>query len=163
MIEFLSGMAVLVVVAAGIMALVRRMHTTRRVTVREEVFVGGSASVVDPAVQASLSAIGGVELVTTGPGRHILVLRRTPVWVVAPVVLLFPVGLVFLFVKDDLMLDITVHDGPHGAVLRVDGRSEEHVVESLRRAVTGLVPAPPPRVNTRHRRPHHVRAAAVKH
>jgi hypothetical protein len=124
-----------------LLALVRRIRTTARVAVLEDVTLAGHAAAVEPALVAAL--VSSVESLRGArydgvPGRHVVVLRRTPAWVVVPVCLLFPVGLVFLLVREDVRLDVALFDGPHGGVARLSGHTERQVLERLRNALSHL-------------------------
>ena len=114
------------------------MRTTQRVTVAEDVVVGGQAVAVEPTLASALSSIAGVEHVVVAPGRHAVVLRRIPVWAIVPVFLLFPVGLVFLLVRESIQLDVALFDGPGGAVVRLSGRTESFILDRVRTEIGRL-------------------------
>ncbi len=48
---------------------------------------------------------------------------------------MFPVGLVFLFVRESIRLDVAVFDGPTGVVVRLSGNTESVVLERVRTAL----------------------------
>ncbi len=133
-------MLVLVLLIGLLFALVRRMRTTKRVTVSEDLVIGGAAQAREPALVVALSSLEGTQYLGVAPGRHAVVLRRIPVWAIIPVFLLFPVGLAFLLVRESIRLDIALFDGPLGAVVRLSGRSEYYVLERVRTALTALAP-----------------------
>lgn len=137
-------MVVLVLLVGLMVVLVRRMKTTKRVTVLEDIVLGGQAHAVEPALVSALSSLRGVQYLGVS-GQHAVVLRRVPVWALIPVFLLFPVGLVFLLVRESIRLDIAVSDGPVGAVARVSGNTESSVLERVRTALAGLGQGEPAR------------------
>lgn len=131
-------MLVMVLLIGLLVTLVRRMRTTRRLMISEYLVVGGSAQAVEPALVEALSAVEGVEHLAVAPGRDAVVIRRIPVWVIIPVFLMFPVGLVFLFVRESVRLDVALFDGPAGAVVRLSGPTESRILERVRDAVRGV-------------------------
>lgn len=131
-------MLVMVLLIGLLVTLVRRMRTTRRLMISEYLVVGGSAQAVEPALVEALSAVEGVEHLAVAPGRDAVVIRRIPVWVIIPVFLMFPVGLVFLFVRESVRLDVALFDGPALAVVRLSGPTESRILERVRDAVRGV-------------------------
>ena len=139
MAETLGGTVFLLLVVGLLVAVVWRIRRTRRVTVFEDIPVpGASAAAVDQLVAAGLGSIAGIDLRVAGQGRYAVVLRRCPVWVALPIFLLFPIGLVFLAVREDVVLEVVVFDGSGGAVVRMTGKSESDVVDKIRLALTSL-------------------------
>jgi hypothetical protein len=136
--ETAIALLVLVLLVGLLVVLVRRMRTTHRVTVSEDLVIGGTALSVEPGLVSTLSSIQGVQYLGVAPGRHAVVLRRIPVWAIIPVFLLFPVGLVFLLVRESIRLDVALFDGPDGAVVRLSGRTESFILERVRAALVGL-------------------------
>ncbi len=108
------------------------MLTTQRITVTEDIVLGGDPRAVEPALVTALSSIEGAQHMGVAPGLHAVVLRRIPAWAIIPVFLIFPVGLVFLFVRESVRMDLALFDSPSGAVLRLSGRTEKHVLERVR-------------------------------
>jgi hypothetical protein len=144
LVETAISLLVLVLLLGLLVALVRRMRTTRRVTVLEDHVLGGHAVEIEPALVSVLSSLRGVQYEGV-PGQHAVVLRRIPVWAIVPVFLLFPVGLVFLLVRESIRLDVRLFDGPNGAVARLSGNTESVVLERVRGAVAGLSQSEPAR------------------
>jgi hypothetical protein len=135
--ETAIALVVLVMLVGLLVALVHRMKTTKRVTVLEDIVLGGQALTVEPTLVSALSGLRGVQYMGAS-GQHAVVLRRIPVWAIIPVFLLFPVGLVFLLVRESIRLDVALFDGPAGAVARLSGSTESVVLERVRTALTGL-------------------------
>lgn len=136
---------VLVLLVGLMVVLVRRMKTTHRVSAAEDVVIGGRAQDRETALVQALSSVAGTNYVNIAPGLHGVEIRRIPVWAIIPVFLLFPVGLVFLFVRESIRLDVALFDGPDGAVVRLFGPTEQLILERVRTALTSLVPATPAR------------------
>jgi hypothetical protein len=137
MAETLGGTVFLLLVVGLLVAVVWRIRRTRRVTVFEDIPVPGApASSVDRMVAAGLGGIAGIDLRIAGQGRYAVVLRRCPVWVALPIFLLFPIGLVFLAVREDVLLEIVVFETADGAVVRMTGTSESDVVDKIRLVLT---------------------------
>jgi hypothetical protein len=135
--ETAIAMVVLVLLVGLMVVLVRRMKTTKRVTVLEDIVLGGQALTIEPTLVSTLSSLRGVQYMGAS-GRHAVVLRRIPVWAIIPVFVLFPVGLVFLLVRESIRLDIALFDGPSGAVARLSGNTESVVLERVRTALAGV-------------------------
>lgn len=137
-------MVVLVLLVGLMVVLVRRMKTTKRVRVLEDIVLRGQALAVEPALVSALFSLRGVEYMGVS-GQHAVVLRRIPVWAIIPVFLLFPVGLVFLLARESIRLDIALFDGPTGAVARLSGNTESVVLDRVRTALAGLSRVEPAR------------------
>jgi hypothetical protein len=137
--ETAIGLLVLVLLVGLVVVLLRRMKTTQRVTVAEDIMVGGDVRSVEPALVTALTSVDGVQYLAVAPWQHAVLLRRIPVWAIVPVFLLFPVGLVFLFVRESIRLDVALYDGTDGALVRLSGRTERIILERVREALTGLV------------------------
>lgn len=137
-VETAIALVVLVLLIGLLVTLVRRMKTTKRMTVLEDHVLGGQAVSVEPALVSALSSVRGVSYAGGVPGQHAVVIRRIPVWAIIPVFLIFPVGLVFLFVRESVRLDVTIFDGPSGAVARLSGTTESVILERVRAALAGL-------------------------
>jgi hypothetical protein len=136
--ETAIAIGVMVLLIALLLVLVRRMRTTKHVMVSEDLVIGGSAPEVEPAVVAALSSVEGAQHLAVAPGRHAVVIRRVPVWATVPIFLMFPVGLVFLFVRESVRLDVALFDGPAGAVVRLSGPTEHRTLERVRSAIGAL-------------------------
>src|SRR4051794_24214632 len=138
--ETAVAMLILVLLVGLLVVLARRMRATKRVTISEDLVFGGEAQALEPALVTALSSVDGTQYLGVAPGRHAIVLRRIPVWAIIPVLLLFPVGLVFLLVRESIRLDVALFDGAGGAVVRMSGRTECLVLERVRTALVSLAP-----------------------
>jgi hypothetical protein len=136
-VETALGLLVLVLLVGLLVVLVRRVRSTKRVSVLEDLVLGGQAAEAEPALVSALTSLRGVQYEGV-PGQHAIVLRRIPVWAIVPVFLLFPVGLVFLLARESIRLDVALFDAPQGAVARLSGSAEQNVLERVRAAISGL-------------------------
>ena len=136
--ETLGAMVVFVAIATLMVLLVRRMRTTKRVTVAEDIRLGGPAREVEAALVAALASVEGATYLPVAPGLHAVTLERTPPWAIIPVCLLFPVGLVFLLVRQTVRMDAALFDTAGGAVVRLSGRTESFVLERVRGAIASV-------------------------
>jgi hypothetical protein len=134
----LGAMLVMAVLLVGLVLLVLRMTSTRRVTVSEQIRLPRSLEGSDQAVISVLRSMHDAQALTVAPAQHALVLRRIPVWVVIPVLLLFPLGLLFLLVREDVRLDVSVTEDVDGSVVWLSGRTEKYVLEELRTSLLRL-------------------------
>ena len=129
-IETIVALLIFGVLAGLLVLLVKRMKGTRWVTVGERV----PMTVLPHDVPRRLAALGQGRILTLAPERTALVLTRTPVWVVAPVMLLFPLGLLLLLVREDVSIEVA-SDPSGGAWLR--GRTEANTLTAIRNALVG--------------------------
>ena len=93
---------------------------------------------VDQQVRAALSGIDGIRLAPLEPGHVRLVIRRAPLWTVLVAILAFPVGLVALFFREDVPLDVWVYGTGHGTQVQLNGRTEAHLLERARAALLAV-------------------------
>jgi hypothetical protein len=129
-IESIVALLIFGVLAGLLVLLVKRMKGTRRVTVGERV----PMTVRPTDVPRRLAALGHGKVLTPSAERTAVVLRRTPVWVIAPVMLLFPLGLLMLFVREDVSIEVA-SDPAGGAWL--SGRTEAKTLTAIRNALVG--------------------------
>ena len=85
-----------------------------------------------------LSNIAGSEVARSQEGAFTLHLRRTPAWVVVPLILTFPIGLLFLLVKQSGSLLLTLAPVDEGTQVRMVGRTKKSVVKTLAKAMGSL-------------------------
>jgi hypothetical protein len=136
--ETLGGVAFLLVVVAVLAVVLRRMSTTKRITVAEQIPLDGSPEVMATEIHQALSSISGVTVGDAGRGRYLVTIRRCPPWAIVPVLLLFPLGLVFLFIKEDITLEVNIYDRSPGTLLQVVGPTEQNILDQLRTAVAKI-------------------------
>jgi hypothetical protein len=136
-------LAVLVCLITLVVLLVRRMGRTGRVLVSTQVLLGGDAASIEPEVMRALQEVEGATYAFVSPARHSLTLRRTPIWVVVPLLLTFPLGLLFLMIRESVRMDIALYNGPEGAVVALSGSSEKDVLERVLRSLHALSPSRP--------------------
>lgn len=140
--ENLGGFLFLGAVLALIVWLIRRIGSTGRVTVGEEIVLGCSIDVADARVREALDGIPRAKHLYVGPQAHLLELKRVPAWTVLAVMVAFPVGLVLmLVVRESVTMQVDIYDRPEGAVARLTGKSEKNVLGRVRAALapTGAV------------------------
>ncbi|RNL64887.1 hypothetical protein EFK50_02580 [Nocardioides marmoriginsengisoli] len=125
----LGGLVFLGLVCALLLLLVKRMRGTRWVTVGEQVWL----TVPSAEVPQRLAELGLGRVLTPAPDRAALVLRRSPVWVIAPMALLFPLGLLFLFYREDVSVEVTTD--PAGDSAWLSGRTEARTLAAIRGAL----------------------------
>jgi hypothetical protein len=133
-----------VVLAVGLVLLLRRIRATRSVLAAEVLHADRPPAEVDAELRAALASVQGARVAPLEPGHVRVILRRSPVWTVLVAMLAFPVGLLALLYREDVPLDVWVHAAPGGTQVQLSGRTEAHVLTRVRAAalsVTGLRPA----------------------
>jgi Ca2+/Na+ antiporter len=137
--ETLGGIVFLFVVVAVLAFLFRRISTTKRVTVAEQVLLDGPPEALADEISRALSSIPGVTVGVAGIGRYLVSIRRCPAWVIIPVLLVFPVGIVLAFViKEDVVLEVNVYDRSPGTLLQLLGQTDQNILNRLRAAVATI-------------------------
>jgi hypothetical protein len=129
-IETLVALLLFGVLAGLLILLAKRMKGTRWVTVGERVPMTVRAT----DVPRHLAALGHGRVVTPTPECTAVVLSRTPVWVIAPIMLLFPLGLLLLRVREDVSLEVAAD--PSGTAW-LSGRTEAKTLTAIRNALVG--------------------------
>ncbi|MFL6159710.1 MAG: hypothetical protein ACJ72D_26790 [Marmoricola sp.] len=122
----LLSLVVLAAIVAGLVVLVKRMRSSRWVSVGEQVPLAHAPT----DLPGRLAALGTGRVITPAPDRAALVLRRAPVWTVLPALLLFPVGLLFLLYREDVALEVT--PDPGGAFAWLSGRTEARTLAAVK-------------------------------
>jgi hypothetical protein len=136
LVETLVAFVFLGAVLALVVWLIRRIRTTGRVVVGEEIALGGTTETADARIHAALEGTPGIGYRFVGPQLHLCELRRIPVWVVVVLMGAFPVGLVLMFlVRESVTMHIHVLGRDEGAVARLTGHSEQHVLDRVRTAL----------------------------
>lgn len=131
MVGFVLSLLVLAGICLLLVALVKRMRNSRWVAVGEQV----PLTVPWGALPERLATLGAGRVITPAPDRTALVLRRSPVWIVVPVLLMFPLGLLFLLYKEDV--ELAVVREPGGASAWLSGRTEIRALAAVRTALAG--------------------------
>jgi hypothetical protein len=140
----IAGLLVLGVLVALLVLLVRRIRSTARVTVVEQLAVPAPATAVDPLLWHALGSVQGsvqgARVLATGLGRYVVVLRRTPPWVIIPVWLTMPLGLILLvLIKEDVVMGVALYETPDGSEIHLSGRSEKNILARVREALAPIV------------------------
>jgi hypothetical protein len=127
-----------VVLAVGLVLLVRRMRATRSVLAAEVLYADRPPAEVDAELRAALSLVQGARVAPLEPGHVRVILRRGPVWTVLVAMLAFPVGLVALLYREDVPLDVWIYATPEGSQVQLSGRTEAHVLARVRAAALSV-------------------------
>jgi hypothetical protein len=125
------GIAVVVLMLALIVWLTVLSIRNPIVAVADELASPRDPEDVQASAFAVLGAVAGTTLEQSAPGHLCVVLRRQPGWTLVLAVLLFPLGLLFLFIHDNLRLDVTVSAAPSGSAVRVSGRTRKRLAERV--------------------------------
>ena len=112
------------------------------------------------AVMSQLMSVSGADSYSpVGQSHDTLTLsrRRIPVWAIVLAIILFPIGLLFLLVKDTEMVQITLNRVEGGTQVTIAGRASQPLMSALQYALsgyqatpaglpqpTGPMPGPPP-------------------
>ncbi len=123
-----------VVLAVGLVFLVRRIRATRSVLAAEVLYAARPPAEIDAELRAALSSVQGARVAPLEPGHVRVILRRSPVWTVLVAMLAFPVGLAALLYREDVPLDVWVYSTPDGTQVQLTGRTEAHVLARVREA-----------------------------
>jgi len=97
----------------------------------------GARALEDPMFLL-LSNVRGAEVQRTHPGTFALLVRRSPAWIWPPLVITFPLGLLFLMVKQTGSLQVTLEDDGAGTQVRMVGKTKKTVVKTLATALGSL-------------------------
>jgi hypothetical protein len=139
----IAGLLVLAASIALLALLIRRIRSTGRVTVVEQYAVPAPPAAVDHLLWTALGGVPGPRVTATGVGRYAVVLRRTPPWLIVPVWLTMPLGLILLLlVKEDVIMDVSLYEAPDGSVIHLSGRSEKNILARVRDALAPLAGGP---------------------
>ena len=125
-------------IAFALFYLIKSSRKTRVVQVAVDLEVNTPYAEVEPRVFKAVAGVRGVTVTTSGSGLFVLTQRRAHPLSIIPAILLFPIGLIFLFVNDDLVLTITVDAQGNGAAtrLRLIGRGEAQRIAFLKTALS---------------------------
>jgi hypothetical protein len=127
-----------VVLAVGLVLLVRRMRATRAVLAAEVMYSGRPPEKVDSELRAALASVQGARVAPLEPGHVRVILRRGPVWTVLVAMLAFPIGLVALLYREDVPLDVWIYSTDEGTQVLLSGRTEAHVLARVRAAALSV-------------------------
>jgi hypothetical protein len=123
-----------IVLAIGLVLLVRRIRATRSVLAAELLYADRPPAEVDAELRAALAAVEGARVAPLEPGHVRVILRRGPVWTVLVAMVAFPIGLLALLYREDVPLDVWVYATPAGTQVQFNGRTEAHVLARVRAA-----------------------------
>jgi hypothetical protein len=135
--ENLVAVLFLLVVLGIVLLILRRIRGgSAEVDVFEELSLPGAAHERDAALAGALSGMRGARFRALGPGRYVLTVTRSPNWTLwfLP---LFGLGfLLSLIFIQTWPLNVTLYDGADGARVRLEGKTEQRVLDRVRAVVT---------------------------
>ena len=99
---------------------------------------GVATAKLEQPILLLLSNVSGSEVTQTAVSTFTLQLRRTASWIWLPLLLTFPIGLLFLMVKQTGSLQVTLTPNGSGTEIRVVGRTKKSVVKTLAKALGSL-------------------------
>src|SRR5436305_745828 len=97
------------------------------------------------AVMSQLMSVSGADSYSpVGQSYDTLTLsrRRIPVWAIVLAIILFPIGLLFLLVKDTEMVQITLNRVEGGTQVTIAGRASQPLMSALQYALSGYQATP---------------------
>jgi len=97
-----------------------------------------SARKLEDPIFLLLSNVPGAEVHRTQPGTFALLVRRSPSWIWLPLVITFPLGLLFLMVKETGSLQVTLEDSGARTQVRLVGKTKKSVVKTVAKALGSL-------------------------
>lgn len=96
---------------------------------------------LDPLLFERLQAVRGTAITDAEHGRYTQTVRRMPTWAIVGMLVTLPVGLLFLLVRNEQHLHLSVVPSGEGAVLRITGVTEAHIWRRTCRALAPLLDA----------------------
>ena len=135
MLAILLPLAVMLVLGA----LVAGAWGTRPLPVSADITLIRTDVDLDQVLFRRLNAVVGAEMRDAERGRYTLASRRLPGWAIVAMILTFPIGLLFLLMRTDRLLNLRLVTTEHGQVLRIAGTVEAHVWRRVSGALAPLV------------------------
>jgi hypothetical protein len=111
--------------------------------VADETIVRGiSWETADQVLFRELSNARGLTLVEAHAGSYTLERSSRPGWVYVAALLVFPLGLVFLLIKQEhrIQVSLTAHEG--GCRLRIVGRARRRDIDQVAASIGRVLPVP---------------------
>ena len=128
--------------AAAVLIGLRWGTRTRWLDVDERWLVGVEQSHIEPPLVKLLGNIPGARLRAGSPGTWTVTVSRSPWWTLVPVVLLFPLGLLFLLFQEQADAQVMLRPVGGGTEVRMIGRTRTAVSETVAHALLDVaVPA----------------------
>jgi hypothetical protein len=132
-----------IVVVALLVAIVLLALLPGTYDVADETIVPGiSVETADQVLFRELSDLPSLTLVESHAGSYILARRSIYGAAVVAAVLLFPVGLIFLFFKQVHRVQVSVASHQDGCRVRVTGRARRRDVNAVASALQRVLPVP---------------------
>lgn len=115
----------------------------RSVTVTSEIRLAATIDDVDAFIFRKLGkGIRSGMVTMPAPRAYAVTVRRTPGWVGIPMVLLFPVGFLFLLWKTSLVMTVVASQTADGVVVRTTGWSIDSVARPFIRSLADIAVLP---------------------
>lgn len=96
---------------------------------------------LDPLLFERLQSVRGASVTDAAHGRYTQTIRRVPLWAIVGMLVTLPVGLLFLLVRTDQSLHVSVVPAGAGKALRVTGVTEAYIWRRTCRALAPLLDA----------------------
>ncbi len=132
---------ILIMVALGVLVLLALIPGNGTSAVVDETIVPGvTAETADQVLFRELSELPGLPLVASHDGSYTLSMTSRPTWTIFAAVFLFPVGLLFLLLKDEHHVQVSVVTHGSGCRVRVVGRARKQDIDQLATAIERVLP-----------------------
>lgn len=124
-------------VAAAILG-VRWGTKTQWMSVDDRWLLSVTPEEIERPLARMLAALPAARLRQTSAGTWSLTVTRSPSWTILPVIFLFPVGLLFLMVREQAEAQVITAEVAGGAEVRLLGTTRASVRTTLSEALAGL-------------------------
>ncbi len=121
--------------AAAVMIGLRWGPRSRWLDVDERWLVGVEQPHIEPPLVKLLGNLPAARLRAGSPGTWTLTVSRSPWWTLVPVVLLFPLGLLFLLFQEQADAQVMLRRARGGTEVRMIGRTRAAVRETVGNAL----------------------------
>ena len=129
----LAGIAVLILLPGG----------GSTYDVADETIVRGvSLETADQVLFRELSEVRGLTLVEAHAGSYTLQRESRPGWAYVVAIFLFPLGLVFLLIKQEQRIQVSLSSHESGCRLRVVGRARRRDIDQVASCISRVLPVP---------------------
>jgi hypothetical protein len=121
--------------AAAVLIGLRWGTRTRWLDVDERWLVGVEQAPIEPPLVKLLGNIPGARLRAGSPGTWTVTVSRSPWWTIVPVLLLFPLGFLFLLFQEQADAQVMLRPTQRGTEVRMIGRTRAAVRETVGHAL----------------------------
>jgi len=136
-VELLVGGALVAVVLVGL----RWGMRSQWLSVDERWIVGVGQELIEPPLVKLLSNLPAARLQAGSPGTWTVSVSRPPWWTLIPIVVLFPLGLLFLLFQEQADAQVLLRPTRGGTEVRLIGRTRASLRDTIGKALLD-VPAP---------------------